>query len=162
VYVPVLLEQVPRIYSSGTDARKHHRLLQQIVQHRRLMIFATKPPIEALSNPEVLTTIPGISSIFEPDLPIVQELLDELTPGTKDSSTMSIRDYWHLPPDQQAALRALILVDPAPPAVAPTEQSESSLAHTCKAIYARDLIANLGAENVDQRSDDEVIANPAA
>lgn len=49
---------------------------------------------------------------------------------------MSIRDYWHLPPDQQAVLRAHILGYPAPPAAASTEKSESSLAHIYKVIYA--------------------------
>lgn len=60
------------------DARKHGRLLQHIVQQRRLMIFATKPPIEALSNPELLAAIPGITITFEPDLQIVQELLEQM------------------------------------------------------------------------------------
>ena len=68
---------------------------------------------------------------------------------------MSIRDYWHLPPDQQAAIRTQVLGDPV--AAAPVAQRESSLAHGYKVIYARDLIANLGGENVEQRSDAEVI-----
>jgi hypothetical protein len=60
------------------DARRHRRLLQQIVQHQRLIIFATRPPLAALSNPERLAALPGISLTFEPDLRIVQELLDEM------------------------------------------------------------------------------------
>jgi hypothetical protein len=60
------------------DARRHRRLLQPIVQHRRLIIFATKPPLAALSDPELLAALPEISLTFEPDLKIVQELLDEM------------------------------------------------------------------------------------
>jgi hypothetical protein len=44
------------------------------------MIFATKPRIEALSNPTALNAISGIGVTFEPDLQIVQELLEQMTP----------------------------------------------------------------------------------
>jgi hypothetical protein len=60
------------------DARRHRRLLQPMVQHRRLMIFATKPLLAALSDPERLAALAGISLTFEPDLRVVQELLDEM------------------------------------------------------------------------------------
>ena len=67
------------------DARKHHRLLQQIVQHRRLMIFAAKPPLDMLTDPALLAQLPGISITFEPDLQIVRELLEQMPAEPKDT-----------------------------------------------------------------------------
>jgi len=78
---------------------------------------------------------------------------------------MGIRDYWSLPPEQQAAMRAAVLVLPPrqhrqPVAVRayrpPSEAVFDPFGY--KAIYARDLLHGLGdVENVDSRSDDDCI-----
>jgi hypothetical protein len=62
------------------DARRHARLLPHLVAQQRLMLFAAKPPPEALADLPVLGTLPGLALEFDGGLSIVQELLDLLTP----------------------------------------------------------------------------------
>jgi hypothetical protein len=65
-------------FACWIDARKHRQLLQQIADQRRLLIFATKPPLPALMVPAALVALPGLTLTFEPALQIVQELLMQL------------------------------------------------------------------------------------
>ena len=67
------------------NARKHLRLLEHIVQRCWLMIFANKPPVEALSDPAALSAILGSAATFELDLRIVQELLELMALETKEA-----------------------------------------------------------------------------
>jgi hypothetical protein len=65
-------------FACWIDANKHRHLLQQIADQRRLLIFATKPPLPVLRAPDALVALPAITLTFEPDLQIVQELLGQL------------------------------------------------------------------------------------
>jgi hypothetical protein len=65
-------------FACWIDARKHRPVLQAIADQRRLLIFATKPPLPALMNPGGLLGLPALKLTFEPDLQIVQELLGQL------------------------------------------------------------------------------------
>jgi hypothetical protein len=65
-------------FACWIDARRHRPLLQAIADQRRLLIFATKPPLAALTAPAVLLGLPALTLTFEPDLQIVQELLVQL------------------------------------------------------------------------------------
>jgi hypothetical protein len=65
-------------FACWIDARQHRPLLQQIADQRRLLIFATKPPLPALMNPAALIALPALTLTFEPDLQIVDELLGQL------------------------------------------------------------------------------------
>src|SRR5690349_8194518 len=66
------------IFPNRLDARQQPPLLQAIADQRRLLIFATKPPLAALTHPAVLLELPALTLTFEPDLQIVQEMLGQL------------------------------------------------------------------------------------
>jgi len=77
---------------------------------------------------------------------------------------MNIRDYWTLPPADQARIRAAVLPPAAPPrsyhpaGTTCTPPPRRLHEQTYKVLYARDLLHGLGdVENVDGRSDADCI-----